>query len=118
MKRLLAAALMIAAMQVAVMAQASDGNAAATEARPSLGLGFWIVESGIEVNDVTPGSPADKAGIKVGMLITRANGVALAGKSVTEVETLVGAMQGEIVLTIRELGEVKLRKAPVERKAG
>jgi predicted metalloprotease with PDZ domain len=93
-------------------AQAGDGNTAtATVARPSLGLGFWIVEEGIEVNDVTAGSPAAKAGIMVGMLITQANGVALAGKSVTEVETMVGAMEGEIVLAIRELGEVRLRKA-------
>jgi S1-C subfamily serine protease len=110
-KHLLAAALMVATLPVAVTALASESNAATTEARPSLGLGFWIVENGIEVNDVTPGSPADKAGIKVGMLITQANGIALAGKSVTEVETLVGAMQGEIVLAIRELGEVRLRKA-------
>ncbi|UIP06386.1 PDZ domain-containing protein [Erythrobacter sp. SDW2] len=111
MKRLLAAALMMATMQVAVMAQASEGSVGATEARPSLGLGFWIVEGGIEVNDVASGSPAEKAGLKVGMLITHANGQALTDRSVTEVETLVGAMEGEIVLAVRELGEVRLRKA-------
>ena len=115
MKCLLAAALLTATTPVAVTAQADESGAVAGESRPSLGLGFWIGMEGIEVYDVTAGSPADQAGIVVGMLITEANGIALAGKTVTEVETLVGAMEGEIVLAIRELGKVRLRKAILAR---
>lgn len=85
----------------------------ATPAPPVIGLGFWIAKGGIKVSDVEPGSAAEKAGIVVGMLITRVNGTALGDLSVDEVERLVGGLDGEIVFAIREKGEVRLRKAPI-----
>ena len=103
---------------VALQAQTGEAATSSREGRPVIGLGFWTVDGGIEINSVSAGSAAQKAGLKVGMLVTHVNGTPLAGMGITEVEGMVGALEGEITFTTRELGEVKLRKAPIERNAG
>ncbi len=109
-----AGCLALATMSAGVEAEPSPAMApAAAPAPPVIGLGFWIAKGGIEVTDVEPGSAAEKAGIVVGMLITKVNGTALGDLSVDEVERLVGGLEGEIVFVIREKGEVRLRKAPI-----
>lgn len=92
----------------------ADATTAAPQARPVIGLGFWLVDGGIEVNDVSKGSAAEKAGLKVGMLITQINGTQLSEMGITEIEQMVAALQGEIILKVRELGEVRMRKAPLQ----
>ena len=98
MKFLLAAALMVATVPTAFTALASEGAAATRQERPVIGLGFWLVEGGIEVNDVSRGSAAERAGLKAGMLITRINGAPLAEMEIVEVEQMVAALQGEMHL--------------------
>jgi len=100
-----------------VLAQSDAQPAAeASDTRPQVGLGFWPHSSGIEVNAVSPGSAAAEAGIKSGMIITHANGKALTGMSITEVEKYVGGIKGEITFKIIGKGDVTLRKAPIKRR--
>ena len=109
-----AGCLTLATMSAGVEAEtAPESSEVATPAPSVIGLGFWIAKGGIEVSDVEPGSAAEKAGIVVGMLITKVNGTALGDLSVDEVERLVGGLEGEIVFVIRDKGEVRLRKAPI-----
>ncbi|WP_435418215.1 PDZ domain-containing protein [Parerythrobacter aurantius] len=118
MKRLLAAALIVTTFQVPIMANATADETAESEDRAIIGLGFWLADDGIEISDVTKGSAAERAGLKVGMLITQINGKALAEMEIAEVEQMVASLECEIVLKVRELGEVKLHKAVIERNAG
>jgi serine protease Do len=50
--------------------------------RPYLGVGFMTATNGVEITAVDPGSPADKAGLQVGDIITQFNGekVSMAGE--------------------------------------
>lgn len=111
-------ALALAIPATTVVAQTGEAATSAREGRLVIGLGFWTVDGGIEINSVSAGSAAQKAGLKVGMLITHVNGTPLAGMGITEVERMVGALEGEITFTTRELGEVKLRKAPIAPAGG
>ena len=61
----------------------SGGGRALTmiTSRPKFGFTFEAVgDSGVVVRSVTPGSPAEKAGLKTGDVITEFNGVGLAGR--------------------------------------
>jgi S1-C subfamily serine protease len=71
--------------------------------------------SGVEVVEVVPGSPADRAGLRVEDLI-----VALAGDSVSSVEDIQRLMVGELVgadvevVVLRGAAQVSLRLVPDE----
>lgn len=48
-----------------------------TAPRKMIGVGFESHRDGLQITSVTPGSPAERAGIEKGMILTRVNGTAL-----------------------------------------
>ena len=95
---LLAAAAMTALPLVLLAQQAPDTRRPPRPPRPARGFGYMMGENhgrigvvvrtdasaetdkiGAKIEGVTPGGPADKAGLKVGDVITKFNGTSLAG---------------------------------------
>ncbi len=85
---------------------------------PSLGIGFWPHDQGIEVNDVVRGSAAQRAGVEVGMIITKINDTTLAGLTIIETENLVKGLEGLITLTLDNGRTISLAKAPIAQPGG
>lgn len=56
-----------------------------TPAAPFLGVGLSPVDNGVKVEDVQAGSPAEKAGIKVGDIITAIDGTAVTSDTIRDV---------------------------------
>ena len=50
------------------------------------------------------------------MIIERINGARLSTFTLEEIAKLIAAIDGELTFTIRDTGDVKLRKAPIEQQ--
>ena len=84
--------------------------------QPVVGFGFQIVDGDVRIARVMEGSAAEAAGLRVGMAIDRINGARLSTFSLEEIAKLIAAIDGELTFTIRDTGDVKLRKAPIEQQ--
>jgi C-terminal processing protease CtpA/Prc len=84
--------------------------------QPVVGFGYQIVDGEVRIAKVLEGSAADGAGLRVGMIIERINGVRLSTFTLEEIAKLIAAIDGELTFTIRDTGDVKLRKAPIEQQ--
>lgn len=83
--------------------------------KPVLGVDLDNVASGARVTRVTPGSPADSAGLKVGDVLTRIDGVAATSYEAV-IKALAGRIPGESV-TLALLRENKATNVAVELAA-
>lgn len=82
-----------------------------------VGIGVTIVmeDGGMRIQAVTPGGSAEEAGLRVQDLITRVDGVDIAGKTAAETRTLVRGTAGTTVeITVEREGENLT--FPVERR--
>lgn len=82
-----------------------------------VGIGVTIVmeDEGMRIQAVTPGGSAEEAGLRVQDLITRVDGVDIAGKTAAETRTLVRGTAGTTVeITVEREGEDLT--FPVERR--
>lgn len=83
-----------------------------------VGMSVQAVESGLRVDEVYKGSPAQKGGLKVGDVIVSVNGRSLAGKTSDESTALIKGPAGSAVrLGVRDGGRVKelrLQRAKVD----
>lgn len=82
-----------------------------------VGIGVTIVmeDEGMRIQAVTPGGSAEEAGLRVQDLITRVDGVDIAGKTAAETRTLVRGTAGTTVeITVEREGETLT--FPVERR--
>lgn len=82
-----------------------------------VGIGVTIVmeDEGMRIQAVTPGGSAEEAGLRVQDLITRVDGVDIAGKTAAETRTLVRGTAGTTVeITVEREGENLT--FPVERR--
>lgn len=82
-----------------------------------VGIGVTIVmeNEGMRIQAVTPGGSAEEAGLRVQDLITRVDGVDIAGKTAAETRTLVRGTAGTTVeITVEREGENLT--FPVERR--
>ena len=84
--------------------------------QPVVGFGYQIVEGEVRIARVLDGSAAEGAGLRVGMIIERINGARLSTFTLEEIAKLIAAIDGELTFTIRDTGDVKLRKAPIEQQ--
>lgn len=83
---------------------------------PVVGFGYQIVDGEVRIARVLEGSAAEAAGLRVGMAIDRINGARLSSFSLEEIAKLIAAIDGELTFAIRDTGDVKLRKAPIEQQ--
>ncbi len=84
--------------------------------QPVVGFGFQIVDGDVRIARVLEGSAAQAAGLQVGMIVDRINGARLSGFTLEEIAKLIAAIDGELTFDIRDTGDVKLRKAPIEQQ--
>jgi carboxyl-terminal processing protease len=75
-----------------------------------IGTAIVRVESGLRIVTVYPGSPAGRAGIKVGDVVTRANGHALAGLSEEAGSALIKGPEGTYVTVTLKRGAHSLQR--------
>lgn len=83
---------------------------------PVVGFGYQIVDGEVRIARVLEGSAAEDAGLRVGMAIERINGARLSTFSLEEIAKLIAAIDGAITFSIRDTGDVTLRKAPIEQQ--
>ena len=85
----------------------------ATTAAKSSGFGFSVAAhaDGAEVAEVRPGSRAEVAGLKSGMVIIQMNGVALQGLGTSFVSQLIGAATGAVQLILTDGRVIEIAKA-------
>jgi len=91
MNRILASLVVSAMLTLAPPSYAGEGEG-------KVGLGLAANEGKIEVVLVAPHSPAEKAGVKVGMIVDEIDGVATAGKSLHDCAMLVHGKPGTSVI--------------------
>ena len=84
--------------------------------QPVVGFGYQIVDGEVRIAKVLDGSAAEGAGLRVGMIVERINGARLSSFTLEEIAKLIAAIDGELTFTIRDTGDVKLRKAPIEQQ--
>lgn len=77
------------------------------------GFAFEAVPEGAKVVLVAPGSSAERAGLKVGMVVTRLNGIPLGALDMARLRDLFLASPDEMTLVVAGMGWVKLRREPV-----
>ena len=83
---------------------------------PVVGFGYQIADGEVRIARVLEGSAAEDAGLWVGMAIDRINGARLSTFSLEEIAKLIAAIDGAITFSIRNTGDVTLRKAPIEQQ--
>ena len=83
---------------------------------PVVGFGYKIVDGDVRIARVLEGSAAEDAGLRVGMSIDRINGARLSTFTLEEIAKLIAAIDGAITFSIRNTGDVTLRKAPIEQQ--
>ena len=74
----------------------------------TIGIGFVPTSSGAVIRLVVPGSPADRAGLKVGEVIEAVNGMPLKGLARAEMIKAVRAETPAIFYSIADGGDVKV----------
>jgi S1-C subfamily serine protease len=75
----------------------------------SLGLTLKRSKGGALVAEVQPGGPAERAGVKVGLLATHLNGLQLDSISQGTFLEVIGSISGKSTLTTLELGDFVLQ---------
>ena len=83
--------------------------------KPVVGFGLQRNDGKIRIAQVVEGSAAEKAGLKVDMIILRINGLGMDPFTLPEVIKILGAIDGEINLDIEGAGRFSLIKAPIEQ---
>jgi hypothetical protein len=68
--------------------------------KSNYGIAFFAAPAGIRVDRVLPGSPAERAGIKEGMIITRVNGLVLRGLTKDMAQQMLAGVTGDAVLEL------------------
>lgn len=68
--------------------------------KPNYGIAFFVAPEGIRVDRVFPGSPAELAGIKAGMVIAKINGLTLKGLSQPTAQQVLGGLTGNAVMEL------------------
>jgi hypothetical protein len=86
-------------------------TAVAPPASGSIGIGFVPTSSGAVIQLVVPGSPAARAGLRVGQVIEAVNGVPLKGLAAAEMINAVRAETPAIFYSIVDGGDVKVLRA-------
>lgn len=87
--------------QKAVARVPAGGSAAPVKAKGIIGISYSANQWGAQITKVVPGLPADKAGIRVGDIITYANNVNLSGKSLSQITSAIAGVPGStITLTV------------------
>lgn len=76
-----------------------------------LGFRYTVVPDGAYVSEVVPESPAAKAGLTPGMVISRLNAIPVKGFSQEALDAVFGAVQQEATLSIIGRGDVKISAA-------
>jgi len=71
------------------------------------------LNGGVKIVLVAPGSPAERAGLKVGMVVTRLNGIPLGGLDMARLKELFIASPDEMTLVVDGMGWIKLRREPI-----
>jgi len=77
------------------------------------GFAFEPDKDGVKIVLVAPGSPAERAGLKVGMVVTRLNGIPLGGLDMTRLRELFIASPDEMTLVVQGMGWIKLRREAI-----
>lgn len=86
--------------------------------RPVVGIGFQVEDKTMRIVRVLDGSAADRAGLAVGMVVTRINGLRTADFNMDEIGRILAAIDGTITFEIEGRGEIGLVKAPIAPAAG
>jgi S1-C subfamily serine protease len=69
--------------------------------------------SGVRILLVVPGSPAERAGLKTGMVVTRLNDVGLGGLDMIRLKALFLAAPDESTMMVVGIGSIPLRREAV-----
>jgi S1-C subfamily serine protease len=69
--------------------------------------------SGVRVLLVVPGSPAERVGLKIGMVVTRLNDVPLGGLDMMRLKALFLAAPDESTMVVAGMGPITLRREAV-----
>lgn len=77
---------------------------------PGLGIGFNAVPDGAYISQVKPSSPAAKAGLVPGMVISHINAVPIAGFDSPTVVKMIQGPTGSVTLTVIGKGDVAIQK--------
>lgn len=75
-----------------------------------IGVDFITTAGGAFVNSVAPGGPGDKAGLKLGMIVTKINGIAVKGMSVDLLRQLLAGVEGTANLEMSSGDLIKVTK--------
>jgi S1-C subfamily serine protease len=113
-------ALVLTALAVAA-ALPPSGSAlrAQQEMPPPLTPGKWVgfafepVPDGAKIITVVPGSPAERAGLRIGMVVTRLNGIPLGALDMTRLKEMFIASPDEMTLVVAGTGYLKMRREPI-----
>ena len=89
-------------------------TAAPLDGRRPIGIQFQPTQIGILVMSVTPGSPGEKAGIKVGQIIEAVNGKKTSGLSPTEMISLVQNASSPTMFSMMNGVAVTVDRPPLE----
>jgi predicted metalloprotease with PDZ domain len=77
------------------------------------GFAFEPDADGVKIVFVVENSPAARAGLKVGMLVTRLNGIPLGALDMVRLRELFVAAPDDVTLVVTPLGWVKLHREAV-----
>jgi S1-C subfamily serine protease len=112
--------LILVAMAIAAALPAMGSALHAQQSLPPLltpgkqfGFGFESVADGARIVIVVENSPAARAGLKVGMVVTRLNGVPLGALDLVRLKEMFVAAPDDVTLVVTPLGWVKLRREAV-----
>lgn len=83
----------------------SNGSVVDAKTRPFIGIQMEDVDNGIAVASLIPGSPADKAGIKVDDVLVELNGTKLAGREILVSELSKNKVGETVKLLIQRNGK-------------
>ena len=78
-----------------------------------VGFAFEAVPDGAKIVLVAVGSPAERAGLKPGMVVTRLNGIPLGALDMPRLKELFLASPDEMTLVVAGMGWIKLRREPI-----
>ncbi len=112
-------ALILAGLMIAAALPA--GQAALDAQSPRLvipagkqfGFGFEAVPDGAKVTLIVPGSAAERAGLKLGMVVARLNGVPLGALDLTRLKEMFVGAPDEVTLRMLSGDWIKLRRAKI-----
>lgn len=80
-----------------------------------VGFAFEPVVEGVKLVFVAPGSPAERAGLKVGMVVTRLNDRPLGALDMMHLKEIFIASPDDMTLAVSGMGRIKVRREAVSR---